>query len=175
MLVGGKATGARSVSLSRGLQDLLSISQGGPQGMSQLRRHLITPLALAASLGLTASAAAATVHLYGATLLHTRGDPKVLYRATGLRPANRYALRLVRPTTGSQPRCVAYLSGPQHASGTERFYGSVPSAMYCGAAPGKAQPIRAGSYEVEVCVPATTFGPCRADASVVRQRVRVVR
>jgi hypothetical protein len=124
-------------------------------------------------LGLATSAAAATLHLYGTTVLHTTNDPRVLYRATGLRPATGYALRLVRPTTAHGPRCVAYLSGAQRASGTERFYGSVPSAMYCAGAPGKAQPIRPGSYNVEVCVPASTLGPCRGDASVVRVRVRV--
>jgi hypothetical protein len=137
-------------------------------------RRLATALALAvAALGLATSAAAGTLHLYGRTVLHTTGDPKVFYRATGLRPAPGYTLRLVRPTTSHQPRCVAYLSGPRRASGTGRFVGTVPSAMYCTGSPAKAQPIRPGSYNVEVCVPASTLGPCRPDASVVRVRVRV--
>jgi hypothetical protein len=46
--------------------------------------------------------------------------------------------------------------------------------MYCAGSPAKALPIRPGSYNVEVCVPASTLGPCRPDASVVRVRARVV-
>lgn len=133
-------------------------------------------LAIAASLLAAAPATAAkagTPHLYGRTTLHTIGDPRVFYRATGLLAASRYALRLVRPTSAHHARCVAYLSGRRPASGTERFYGSVPSAMYCGGEPGKTQPISPGFYNVEVCVPANTYGACRADATILRQRVRV--
>ncbi|MEA2371500.1 MAG: hypothetical protein QOH12_1894 [Solirubrobacteraceae bacterium] len=123
-------------------------------------------------------ALAAGTHLFGASVLNISKthDPRVTYRATGLRAANAYALRLVRPRMATHPRCVAYLSAPRPASGTEHFYGSVPSALNCVAANGVAHqiPMARGTYEVEVCVPATPFGACRSTATVVRRTVRLI-
>jgi hypothetical protein len=156
----------------------------GPLNFRSLRPPLAATV-LAAGLGLSAgpalaSTATATAHLYGTSVIsRAKGpDPGVLYRATGLHPAGRYALRLVRPKTAGRPRCVAYLSAPRPASGTERFIGSVPSATNCigPAATGSAVtqiPLARGTYQVEVCVPASTFGACRATDAVVRRTVRL--
>jgi hypothetical protein len=142
-----------------------------------LGRPLVAALLVA---GLTAgtAAAGAAPQLYGTSVIsRSKGpDPGVVYRATGLRPAGRYALRLVRPKTPTRPRCVAYLSAPRTASGTERFIGSLPSATNCvGAGSGSVtqRPVARGTYEVEVCVPATTFGACRSTFTVVRRTVRL--
>jgi hypothetical protein len=142
-----------------------------------LRRPLAAGLVVA-GLGFGAAPAiAATAHLYGTSVIsRAKGpDPGVLYRATGLRPAGRYALRLVRPKTSSRERCVAYLSAPRPASGTERFIGSLPSATNCVGAGGAVtqRPVARGTYQVEVCAPASTFGACRSTFAVVRKTVRV--
>jgi hypothetical protein len=127
--------------------------------------------------GAGAAAASAAPHLYGTSVIsRAKGpDPGVLYRATGLRPGGRYALRLVRPKTASRERCVAYLSAARPASGTERFIGSLPSAPNCVGAGGAAtqHPIARGTYRVEVCVPVSTLGACRSTFTVVRKTVRV--
>ncbi|HEY5197492.1 MAG TPA: hypothetical protein VIJ51_10755 [Solirubrobacteraceae bacterium] len=137
---------------------------------------LVAAVLLAGALVSGAAAGATAPSLYGASVIsRAKGpDPGVLYRATGLRPAGRYALRLVRPKTASRERCVAYLSAPRTASGTERFIGSLPSATNCvGAGAVTQHPIARGTYQVEVCVPASTFGACRSTYSVVRKTVRV--
>jgi len=145
---------------------------------SSLRRLTAASLLVSALSFDAGPALAAGAHLIGASVLNISKtpDPKVTYRATGLTAANRYALRLVRPATATRPRCVAYLSAPRRASGTEYFYGTVPSALNCFGATGVAHqiPMARGSYEVEVCVPATAFGACRSSATVVRKAVRLI-
>jgi hypothetical protein len=53
---------------------------------------------------------------------------KLTYRATGL-PAGDYALIIQRDPRGA--RCIAHLAAQRHASGTERFYGSLPDTLNC--------------------------------------------
>jgi hypothetical protein len=143
---------------------------------ASLRRPLAATMLFAGLTFGAGPALAATAHLYGTSVISRAKshDPGVLYRATGLRPAHGYALRLVRPKTASRQRCVAYLSGPRQASGTERFVGSLPSATNCvGATTVSQLPIPRGAYQVEVCVPVSTFGACNSAESVVRRTVRV--
>jgi hypothetical protein len=149
-----------------------------PMNSISLGRPVVAVLlAAGVASGAGAAAASATPHLYGTSLIsRAKGpDPKVTYRATGLRSGGRYALRLVRPKTASRERCVTYLSAPRPASGTERFLGSLGSATNCVGAGGAVtqHPIARGSYRVEVCVPASTFGACRSTFTVVRKTVRV--
>jgi hypothetical protein len=139
--------------------------------------RLLVAAAITAGLTLaTGTALAANAHLFGPSILQISKDfdPKLTYRATGLRPATGYALRLVRPKTAGRLRCVAYLAAPRRASGTEYFHGSVPSATNCvGSTTVTQRPLGRGPYELEVCVPVSTFGACRSTDSVVRRAIRL--
>ena len=143
------------------------------------RAVLTVALGGISALSVAAVAVGATATLHGPWVLHPVTDPptranSVTYRATHLRAHSGYALRLVRPTTDHSPRCVAYLSGPRQASGTEYFYGSVPGGMVCTTAPHTPRAIKDGYYTVEVCVPRTQLGACRGAQTIIRRRVHVI-
>jgi len=137
-------------------------------------KRLAATLALGATVCLGASAAAAAApRLFGPSVLAAVTHHNVDYRATGLRAADGYALRLVRPATSHSPRCVAYLAAPRRAAGTAYFRGSIGDSIFCVDSPHKQQPLARGSYVVEVCVPVSRLGPCRSSASIARRRVHL--
>lgn len=141
-----------------------------------MRRLLLLALAALAAGALCASAAFAA-GLRGPARVHVLD--RVTFRATGLRPAARYALRIVRTEhlDGRAYRCSASLAAPRRARGTVVFRGSVPTRATCEAASGTLRsftvPLRPATWRVLACVPAPR-GTCARGAAVARGRLRVV-
>jgi hypothetical protein len=140
-------------------------------------KSLLKPAALA-----TVVALAVPVAAHAATALNGTSSLEVLqkveYRATGLKPEGRYSLR-IRSTVehdGRAYRCAAYLSGPRRASGSERFYGSLPDGLQCQPTSGEGplwQPRTSkGTYQAVVCV-AAARNLCDPHYSVAGKTVRV--
>jgi hypothetical protein len=99
----------------------------------------------AITLTLTASPAAAAT-LSGPAQL--RVLQKLTYRATDL-PPGKYALIIERDPRGA--RCIAHLAAQRQASGTERFYGSLPDTLNCVRGTRHfTTPMHAGAYRVLV-------------------------
>jgi hypothetical protein len=131
----------------------------------------------------TAAALAAPVVAQGATTLtgpsSLKVQQKLQYRATGLTPEGRYSLRIRRLARhdGRTYRCAAYLSAPRDASGTERFFGSVPTQLQCVRVRGTGavwQPHTfKGAYEAVACV-AASRNHCDGDFAMARKSVEIV-
>ena len=131
--------------------------------------------ACAAALITVSSAAAAGPALHGARSI--RVLEKVTYRATGLKAASGYTLRIVRPASNGG-RCAAYLAGPRRAKGTELFHGTLPDGLQCTTRAGRLSISRSmtpGLYTAVACVPASAAGGCRSSASSAMLSVRVAR
>jgi hypothetical protein len=131
--------------------------------------------AIVVALAIPVAASAATV-LVGTSSLHVL--QKVEYRASGLKPQGRYSLRIRRNVAhdGRTYRCVAFLSAPRTASGTERFKGSVPDGLQCVPTRGSGatwQPRTSkGTYQAVVCV-AAARNLCTPGYSVATKTVRI--
>ena len=136
---------------------------------------LIAAIAVTALAGPAIAQAATT--LSGPSSLKVQ--QKLQYRATGLTPEGRYSLRIRRLARhdGQTYRCAAYLSAPRTASGTERFFGSVPTQLQCvpvrGAGPVWQPHTPKGTYEAVACV-AASRGHCDGDFAVAHRTVRIV-
>jgi hypothetical protein len=128
----------------------------------------------AAALIMASTAAAAGPSLHGARSL--RVLEKVTYRATGLKAASGYTLRITRPASNGG-RCAAYLAGPRRAKDTELFHGTLPDGLQCSTRSGRliSRSMTPGAYTAVACVPASAAGGCRASASSASLSVRVVR
>jgi hypothetical protein len=144
-------------------------------------RILLAALALVA-LGAATAQAAAT--LSGPSTL--RIQKNTTFVARGLVPG-RYHLMVRRRLAhnGRSYRCVAYVSAPRRASGTEAFKGTLPTALHCtpasGSGPAWAPRPPAGGYSAVACVAApgapagTPAYSCDPAHSVASRAVRVVR
>jgi hypothetical protein len=137
---------------------------------------LLSAIAVAAALATPAVAQAATT-LSGPSSLKVQ--QKLEYRATGLQPAGRYSLRIrqLAKHDGRTYRCAAFLSAPRQAAGTERFFGSLPTALQCLPVRGTGatwQPRTSkGVYEAVACV-AAARNHCDGKFAVARKTVRVI-
>jgi hypothetical protein len=144
-------------------------------------RILLAALALAA-LGTATAQAAAT--LSGPATLRIQRNTQ--YVAHGL-VSGRYHLMVRRRLThlGRSYRCVAYVSAPRRAAGTEAFKGTLPTALQCTPASGSGASWSprppAGRYSAVACVAApgaragTPAYSCDPRHSVASRPVRVVR
>jgi hypothetical protein len=139
-----------------------------------MKRLAIGTVALVVVLAPAAPALAAT--LTGPASARVLG--KVTFRATGLKPADSYALLAVRAVTrsGHIYRCAAFLAPPRRAGGTATFKGSVPDEVGCVplgvvGRPFRA-PLRPGRYEVMVCVPGERNG-CAPGATTVHRALHI--
>jgi hypothetical protein len=136
---------------------------------------LATAIAVAAALA-TPVVAEATATLSGPSSLKVQ--QKLEYRATGLTPEGSYSLRIRRVVQhdGRSYRCAAFLSAPRKASGTERFFGSLPTGLQCVPARGTGatwQPHTSkGVYEAVACV-AAARNLCSGHFAVAGRTVRV--
>jgi hypothetical protein len=125
---------------------------------------------------LTPVVAVAATSLSGPSTLKVQ--QKLEYRATGLKPEGEYSLiiRRLAEHKGRTYRCAAHLSAPRTASGTERFFGSVPTHLQCVAAHGTPsvwQPRTfKGLYRAVACVDALR-NHCDGDYAVASKRVRI--
>lgn len=126
---------------------------------------------------LAPASAHAAPTLSGASVL--RVQQQVAYRATGLVPRGTYSLRIRRRVKheGRTYRCVAYLSAPRPASGTERFLGSVGTGLQCHRARGGGRVWQPhtfkGRYQAVACVAAAGGYLCDPHYSVATKRVRI--
>jgi hypothetical protein len=144
-------------------------------------RGLLAALAVAA---LGAATAQAAVTLGGPSTMRIQRNTQ--YLAHGL-VSGRYHLMVRRRLThlGRSYRCVAYVSAPRQAAGTEAFKGTLPTALRCTPASGSGAPWAprppAGTYSAVACVAArgapagTPAYSCDPRHSVATRTVRVVR
>ena len=143
--------------------------------------RILLAVVVVAALGAASAQAAAT--LSGPSTL--RIQKQTQYVAHGLL-SGRYHLMVRKRLThaGRSYRCVAYVSAPRQASGTEAFKGTLPTALQCRPASGTGAAWRprppVGTYSAVACVAATGTPAgtpaysCDAHHSVASRTVRVV-
>ena len=143
--------------------------------------RILLAVVVVAALGAASAQAAAT--LSGPSTL--RIQKQTQYVAHGLL-SGRYHLMVRKRLThaGRSYKCVAYVSAPRQASGTEAFKGTLPTALQCRPASGTGAAWRprppVGTYSAVACVAATGTPAgtpaysCDAHHSVASRTVSVV-